>query len=60
MDKSTKWAEVEAVCTIPADSEVKFIKGLVSRFGVPNRIIAGNGSQFTSSLFKSYCANPGT
>ena len=39
MDKFTKWAEVEAVRTIPAGSAVKFINGLVSRFGVPNRII---------------------
>ena len=57
IDKFTKWAEVEAVCTIPAGSVVKFIKGLVSRFGVPNRIITDNGSQFTSNLFKTYCAN---
>ena len=45
IDKFTKWAEVEAVRTIPAGSAVKFIKGLVSRFGVPNRIITDNGSQ---------------
>ena len=59
IDKFTKWAEVEAVRTIPAGSAVKFIKGLVSRFGVPNRIITDNGSQFTSNLFKTYCANLG-
>ena len=47
--KFTKWAEVEAVRTIPAGSIVKFIKGLVSRFGVPNRTIIDNGSQFTSN-----------
>ena len=44
IDKFTKWAEVEVVRTIPAGSAVKFIKGLVSRFGVPNRIITDNGS----------------
>ena len=49
-----------AVRTIPAGSVVKFIKGLVSRFGVPNRIITDNGSQFTSNLFQTYCANLGT
>jgi len=32
----------------------------VCRFGVPNRIITDNGSQFTSGLFKSYCASLGT
>ena len=59
-DKFTKWAELEAVRTIPASSAVKFVKGLVSRFGVPNRIITDNGSQFTSNLFKTYCTNLGT
>ena len=51
---------MEAIRTIPDGSAVKFIKGLVSRFGVPNRIITNNGSQFTSNLFKTYCANLGT
>jgi hypothetical protein len=36
------------VCTIPAMSVVKFIRDLVCHFGVPNRIITNNGSQFTS------------
>lgn len=57
IDKFTKWPEVEAVRAIPAGSAVKFIKGLVSRFKVPNRIITDNVPQFTSNLFKSYCAN---
>jgi ribonuclease HI len=50
IDKFTKWVEVEPVCTIPARSAVKFIRGLVCCFGVPNRIIT-DGSQFTSGLF---------
>jgi transposase InsO family protein len=49
--------EVEPVCTIPARSAVKFIRGLVCHFGVPNRIITDNGSQFTSELFRKYCAS---
>jgi transposase InsO family protein len=59
IDKFTKWVEVEPVCTIPARSAVKFIRGLVCRFGVPNRIITDNGSQFTSGLFQEYCASAG-
>jgi transposase InsO family protein len=59
IDKFTKWVEVEPVCTIPARSVVKFIRGLVCRFGVPNRIITDNGSQFTSGLFREYCALAG-
>jgi transposase InsO family protein len=59
IDKFTKWVEVEPVCTILASSAVKFIRGLVCRFGVPNRIITDNGSQFTSGLFREYCASAG-
>jgi transposase InsO family protein len=59
IDKFTKWVEVEPVCTISARSAVKFIRGLVCRFGVPNRIITDNGSQFTSGLFWEYCASAG-
>jgi transposase InsO family protein len=57
IDKFTKWVEVEPVCTILAKSVVKFIRGLVCRFGVPNRIITDNGSQFASRLFREYCAS---
>jgi transposase InsO family protein len=59
IDKFTKWVDVEPVCTILARSAVKFIRGLVCRFGVPNRIITDNGSQFTSRLFREYCASAG-
>jgi transposase InsO family protein len=59
IDKFTKWVEVEPVCTILARSAVKFIRGLVCRFCVPNRIITDNGSQFTSRLFREYCASAG-
>jgi hypothetical protein len=59
IDKFTKWVEVEPVCTIPARSTVKFIRGLVCHFGVPNCIITDNGSLFTSELFWEYCASTG-
>jgi hypothetical protein len=51
--------ELEPVCTIPARSTVKFIRGLVYHFGVPSRIITDNDSQFTSGLFQEYCALAG-
>jgi transposase InsO family protein len=57
IDRFTKWVEVEPVSTIPARSAVKFIRGLVCRFGVPNCIITDNGSQFTSGLFREYCTS---
>ena len=60
VEKFTKWTEVEAVHTIPTRAAVKFIRGIVCRFGVPNCIITDNGSQFTSGLFRAYCKTLGT
>ena len=60
VDKFTKWVEVEPVRTITAQAAIKFIKGVVCRFGVPNRIIMDLGSQFTSGTFQAYCGDMGT
>ena len=54
IDKFTKWPEVETVRKVTAQSTVKFFKGLVCRFGVPNRIIIDNSTQFTSHAFMQY------
>ena len=51
IDKFTKWPEVEAVRKVTAQSAIKFFRGLVRHFGVPNRIITDNGTQFTSHAF---------
>ena len=51
IDKFTKWLEVEPVRRVTAQSAVKFFKGLVCHFGVPNRVITDNGTQFTSHNF---------
>ena len=42
INKFTKWPEVEAVRKVTTQSAVKFFKGLVFRFGVPNRVITDN------------------
>ena len=54
IDKFTKWPEVAAVRKVTAQSAIKFLKGLVCRFGVPARIITDNGTQFTSRAFMHY------
>jgi hypothetical protein len=51
IDKFTKWPEATPVVNINKQSAVKFIKSIICRFGVPNRIITDNGSQFTSGVF---------
>ena len=54
IDKFTEWLEVEAVRKVTAQSAIKFLKGLVCRFGVPARIITDNDTQFTSRAFMQY------
>jgi hypothetical protein len=44
IDKFTKWPDVEPVRKVTTQSAVKFFKGLVCRFGVPNRVITDNGT----------------
>ena len=44
---------------VTTQSAVKFFKGLVCRFGVPNRVITDNGTQFTSHTFMQYIQDLG-
>ena len=60
IDKFTKWIKVEPVRSITALAVVKVLKGVVSRFGVPNRIISDLGTQFTSGVFRAYFVEVGT
>ena len=60
IDKFTKWIEAEPIRAEMAEAACKFIRGIVCRFGVPNRIITDNGSQFTSGAFEDYCEGLGT
>nr|CAH67052.1 OSIGBa0127A14.4 [Oryza sativa] len=59
IDKFTKCPEAYPVVKIDKHSALKFIKGITARFGVPNRIITDNGTQFTSELFGDYCEDMG-
>ena len=54
IDKFTKWPEVDAMRKVAPQSAIKFLKGLVCRFGVPARIITDNGTQFTSRALMQY------
>ena len=59
-DKFTKWPEVEPVRKVTTQSAIKFMKGLVCRFGVPNRVITDNGTQFTGHAFMQYIQSLGS
>jgi transposase InsO family protein len=59
IDKFTKWSEATPVVKINKHSAVKFIKSIICRFRVPNRIITDNGSQFISAAYQGYCEDLG-
>ena len=59
IDKFTKWPEVEPVRKVTAQPAITIFKGLVCRFGVPNRVITDNGTQFTSHTFMQYIQDLG-
>ncbi|SPT20004.1 unnamed protein product [Triticum aestivum] len=44
---------------VTAQSAVKFFRSIVCRFGIPNRIITDNGTQFTSPTFMQYVQDLG-
>ena len=44
IDMFTKWPEATAVVKANKNSVLKFIKVMVARFGVSNRIITDNGT----------------
>jgi transposase InsO family protein len=54
VDKFSKWIEAIPVTSADATSAVNFIKEIVFRFGIPNRIVTDNDSNFTSREFKEY------
>lgn len=59
IDKFTKWMEATPVAKVTSHIAIQFIRSIVSRFGVPNRIITDNGPQFTSKAFTDYCEELG-
>jgi hypothetical protein len=57
VDKFTKWIEVKPAASITAAKVVEFIKEIMYRFDVPNKIIIDNGTQLTAREFKDFCAD---
>jgi transposase InsO family protein len=55
IDKFTKWPEATPVVNITKASVIAFLKSIVCRFRIPNRIITDNGTQFKSQHFQEYC-----
>ena len=59
IDKFTKWIEAKPVSKITAGKAKEFFMEIVTRFGVPSRIITDNGTQFTGQEFQGWCDTTG-
>ena len=51
---------MEPIRAQTAQATIRFVQGIVCRFGVPNRIITDHGLLFTSGPFRAYCEQLGT
>jgi transposase InsO family protein len=55
VDKFSKWIEVRPIVNVRSEEAVSFFTDIIYRFGIPNAIIADNGSQFTGNKFLNFC-----
>ena len=56
----SKWIEVEAFFHVRDKEVVSFIKcNILTRFGIPTKIICDNGSQFICKRTREFCTSQG-
>lgn len=56
IDYFTKWVDVEPLATITVKKVVSFIvNNIITRFGIPHRIISDNGTQYESEELAQLC-----
>jgi hypothetical protein len=55
IDMFTKWMEAMPMVNITQDAVVKFLLGIIYRFGVPKWLSIDNGTQFKGANFTRCC-----
>ncbi|GKU89192.1 hypothetical protein SLEP1_g3360 [Rubroshorea leprosula] len=60
VDYFTKWVEARPLSN-PTSKKVKdfVFSSIICRYGIPNQIVADNGTQFNCSSFRDFCSNYG-
>ena len=59
VDKFTKWIEARPIKKLDGPTAVTFIADIASRYGLPNSIIADNGTNFAKGALARYASQQG-
>ncbi|XP_035912234.1 uncharacterized protein K02A2.6-like [Anopheles stephensi] len=59
VDAFSKWPEVVKTSTITTTATISILRSIFARFGMPAKLVSGNGAQFTSDTFNDFCIQSG-
>lgn len=59
VDAHTKWPEICETTSTTAPKTIELLTEVFARFGVPEKLVSDNGSQFTADQFKLFCDSNG-
>ncbi|KAL6457444.1 hypothetical protein MHYP_G00344070 [Metynnis hypsauchen] len=59
VDAHSKWPEVHLMSSTTASKTIQVLRGLFSRYGLPEVLVSDNGPQFTSSEFETFMKSNG-
>ncbi|GKV45238.1 hypothetical protein SLEP1_g52347 [Rubroshorea leprosula] len=56
----TKWVEIRPLSSLTSKKVEDFVfSSIICRYGIPNQIVADNGTQFNCSSFRDFCSSYG-
>ncbi|GKV02696.1 hypothetical protein SLEP1_g15094 [Rubroshorea leprosula] len=60
VDYFTKWVEARPLSSLTSKKVEDFVfSSIICRYGIPNQIVADNGTQFNCSSFRDFCSSYG-
>ncbi|GKV06071.1 hypothetical protein SLEP1_g18002 [Rubroshorea leprosula] len=60
VDYFTKWVEAQPLSSLTSKKLEDFVfSSIICRYGIPNQIVADNGTQFNCSSFRDFCSSYG-
>ncbi|GKV15261.1 hypothetical protein SLEP1_g26057 [Rubroshorea leprosula] len=60
VDYFTKWVEARVLSSLTSRKVEDFVfSSIICRYGIPNQIVADNGTQFNCSSFRDFCSSYG-